>query len=351
MTNVCAFGLSQPSPTRNSRGSEDQPARSQRKIHVAQIWQFYSDARDLNMSMTRLAKVRAREEHGGNTPGSASSWQRKLLQMYDTRLELCFIGAQHLTLITDGSTHGCRDTLVTCVFDPMEQVAGWATCMAIWPSKFVSPGDYDLEMEVERLLARREGERLSSYKLIQALSKQLWLVTRKQLSMSDLKVPVDQLPAIERLEPGDVRTVENGWLHVTKEDGNVFDVDLLGMVQRSTTLGIIGDQGPNMQASMSFLYGHHFLVHGIYDPYHRLVNDCKLSADAAGMLDATCASRFLWGINYGPFGSGQFWEEKKAALAHFMSTTSAELFANQSHVFIYVWLKARRSKQVCLFMF
>ena len=271
--------------------------------------------------------------------------------MYDTRLELCFIGAQHLTLITDGSTHGCRDTLVTCVFDPMEQVAGWATCMAIWPSKFVSPGDYDLEMEVERLLARREGERLSSYKLIQALSKQLWLVTRKQLSMSDLKVPVDQLPAIERLEPGDVRTVENGWLHVTKEDGNVFDVDLLGMVQRSTTLGIIGDQGPNMQASMSFLYGHHFLVHGIYDPYHRLVNDCKLSADAAGMLDATCASRFLWGINYGPFGSGQFWEEKKAALAHFMSTTSAELFANQSHVFIYVWLKARRSKQVCLFMF
>ena len=314
MPNVCAFGLSQTSPTRNSRGSEDQPARSQRKIHVAQIWQFYCDAWNLNMSMTRLAKVRATEEHGGNTPGSAGSWQRKLLQMYDTRTELCFIGAQHLTLITDGSTHGCRDTLVTCVFDPMEQVAGWATCMAIWPSKFVSPGDYDLEIEVERLLARREGERLSSYKLIQALSKQLWLVTRKQLSVTDLKVPADQLPTFERLEPGDFRTVENGWLHVTKEDGRTLDVDLRGLVQQAPTLGIIGDQGPNMQASMSFLW----------------------SADAAGMLDATCASRFLWGINYGPFGSGQFWEEKKAALAHFMSTTSAELFAAIRVMFLFM---------------
>ena len=58
------------------------------------------------------------------------------------------------TAVTDSSVHSCRDTLVTAMFNPQDDVAAWATCQQIWPAKIVAPGDFDVEEDVERDLAR-----------------------------------------------------------------------------------------------------------------------------------------------------------------------------------------------------
>ncbi len=292
-------------------------------MHPAQIWKFYQDAKTSGVSMSKLAEVRRREEHWGCSPGVVQCWQRKILFLYEQRSQMAFVGSRHLTLVTDGSTHGCRETLVTAVYDPLHEIAAWCCCQDIYPSKVVGPMDYDLLEEVERLLARREGERLSSYKVMQALSKQLSLLSRKSLTLSSFALPEAQQRAVTPLEPGDLRHVENGVLTVRKANGQEETVDILETIRTCKTLCVLSDQGPSMTASMSFLaQSQHFLVHAVFDGFHRLVNDTKLAANAAGLSDARLAAQSLWSVNYGPFGSGAFFDEKVAALEYFYQVTT-----------------------------
>lgn len=273
--------------------------------------------------MSKLAQVRQGDQHGGNSSGSVHFWQRKLLNLYDSRAVLGFVQCNHWAAVTDGSVHSCKDTLLTALYNSQDNIACWATCQHIWPSKLVQPGEHDLAEEVERELARREGERISSYKVLQALSKQLWLISRKQLSLHDFKLPAEMETAVQPLCPGDQRRLGNdGVLHVVRKSGETCEVDLLGALQAARTLTVISDQGPVMLSAMSFIQNKLFLIHTSYDKYHRLIRDCKLAAEHSGVLQATLAAQHLWGINYGPFGSGSFWEEKKAALAHFFATES-----------------------------
>ena len=79
-----------------------------------------------------------------------------------------------------------------------------------------------------------------------------------------------------------------------------------------------------MTAAMSFLVqSQQFLVRAVFDGFHRLVNDAKLAGSAAGLVDARLAAQSLWSVNYGPYGSGVFFDEKVAALEYFFQVTTA----------------------------
>ena len=64
-----------------------------------------------------------------------------------------------------------------------------------------------------------------------------------------------------------------------KKSGESFEASIPAALQLAKTLTVISDQGPTMLSALSFLQGEKLLVHGSFDKYHRLIRDCKLSAD------------------------------------------------------------------------
>jgi len=75
------------------------------------------------------------------------------------------------------------------------------------------------------------------------------------------------------------------------------------------------DQGSDGMAACSFMKANHMMVTSDWDYYHRLANDLKL---------AQLACQYVWGVNYKPFSTGQFFSEKQEAMQYFLTVHSCE---------------------------
>ena len=106
------------------------------------------------------------------------------MSMYHKWCQLSFLQENRVVSATDASTHGCRDVLVSLFFSPMSNVAGCAVSQSVGVSKVLAPNEIPLCQEAEVRAAKREEERLSSYKLLKALSHQLLLQTQLLTLMS-----------------------------------------------------------------------------------------------------------------------------------------------------------------------
>ena len=86
------------------------------------------------------------------------------------------------------------------------------------------------------------------------------------------------------------------------------------------------DQGGIGSAGVFYAMGHLRLMVGTrWDKYHRGVNDVKLACQhtSGGLFRRVILlMTYLFNLNYGPFGKGAFFEDKKAMLAHFLQTQS-----------------------------
>ena len=73
----------------------------------------------------------------------------------------------------------------------------------IYPPTVVAANeDIDVSLDIERILARREQERLSSYKLLQALSHQTHLLSDGRLCLDSFRSPDDLTLPLCRLKSG-----------------------------------------------------------------------------------------------------------------------------------------------------
>jgi hypothetical protein len=106
-------------------------------------------------------------------PVSRVTRLHKYLPMYAARVALCCKNCLHFNLVTDASCHGCKDTLVSVSYSHENDCVAFAASQYVKSGKVVFPGEFSLATEVERIFARRERERLHSYKFIQAISNQL----------------------------------------------------------------------------------------------------------------------------------------------------------------------------------
>lgn len=315
----------------DGEGGENQPAKPAKRLHSHEVWELVVQAQEEHLSLHRLAKVKR-----GGSAGSAGAWQNKLLRMYHDRAESFFKFARHLVVITDGSTHGGRNTLVSIVHDPQLDVAAFATCQTIWALKHAIAGEYQVSEEVERLLARREAERLSSYKFIQALSKQIHLITGN-LDIECFHVPEVYFYAITPMKPGWRRSVVNGYLKIQFSDQSSELIDVVAAAERLPILTVVMDQGSVGTAAFAFLrqLGRGFCVHADFDKYHRLHRDMQLSQEhsqQACLMQTQMALQYWFGINYKPFNSGAFFWEKNAALQSFIAEVDVDTLPSYEHM-------------------
>ena len=184
------FGEERPEP-------ESQPSSTssrKRKMNLHEVWSFIEDARVAKVSMDKLAVVRKRDEHGGVRAKTVPYWSTKLLSMYRKQSQLCFFNISKLCVATDASRHDSKDFLVTTFYSCGQgsEVSAHATAHYVNTSKVIHPGQFELTAESERLAARREVERLSSLKFLQAISSQIEQISGKSLQLTSFE-PSDDL--------------------------------------------------------------------------------------------------------------------------------------------------------------
>lgn len=94
------------------------------------------------------------------------------------------------------------------------------------------------------------------------------------------------------------------------------------------------DQGPCGMAAASFLKSERMnvmMVHMSWDKIHRLINDMKHAGEhtsSSELLQSQAASTYVFSVNYKPFSSGSFFEEKKAAMEGFFGSVSLDPHLN-----------------------
>lgn len=306
---------------------DSQPLSSgHKKMNLAQVWKFLEEAREKNVSLHALAKIRVSDESGGVKPGGVHHWLSKWLWMYHDRVQLTFGSCLHLNLVTDSSCHGCKDTLVTVCFSSENGQVAFASSQHMNPCKVLYPGELDLDNEVSRICARREQERLHSYRFMQAISNQMKEISGGRLSLESLR-PANTL-CLKPLQPGDrVEELRDGRVKFFFKGSSDPEHGILqdfGQVHQLPLLSILMDQGPSGCASAAFLNHQGLLLHCQFDKIHRLVRDIKLASSAAKMSEGLAMSSFAWSANYKPFRSGNYFEEKKGILNAFLNSESVE---------------------------
>ena len=194
-------------------------------------------------------------------------------------------------------------------------------CQVMKSAKHLFPGELELESQVETLAARRELERLKSYRFLQAVSHQLHLLTGGNLDLTQL-MPSSEL-CLEPLNPGDSRELDG--------DGYTFfragQVDPIKqtLTDQVPVVSCLIDQGSTGCAATAWLQSKHSLFHASWDKIHRIVRDLKLAASHTGLDQVVLMSSFVFSVNYKPFGSGAWFEEKRNALEAFLQSESFEL--------------------------
>ncbi len=88
-----------------------------RKMSLTKVWKLVHQSRSCGVSFEKIAQLRQGDAHGGIRPGSVARWQKKLLSLYRKLSKLSFVGASRISVVTDASTHNCRDYLVSCFFE------------------------------------------------------------------------------------------------------------------------------------------------------------------------------------------------------------------------------------------
>ena len=124
------------------------------------------------------------------------------------------------------------------------------------------------------------------------------------------------------------RKVRDGEVRVLVNNVAVFATVVAGQVVSSLPempidvsqlvlplLVLVLDQGSTGASGVHFAMGFkHLMVSARWDTFHRGVNDLKLAAQhAVGGLfrRVILLSTYVFNINYGPFGKGAFFDEKK----------------------------------------
>ena len=289
-----------------------------------QIWNFIQDSRRTGVSLEKLADVRERDDHGGVKMKSVPFWSRKLLSIYQQQSRLSFLNVNKMCLCTDGSTHSCKDFLVTVAYHCSEGSEAGAYCTAqhINSAKILFPGQMELTEEIERLAARRQVDRLAALKFMQALSAQVAQLSANALSLSSFAPASALALQLRPLGPRDVR-VFNG------TNFQVSFADLEEPVQIQLTdesladipvLKVLMDQGKIGCAASAFCQSLGMLVKWDYDKVHRLCNDLKSMSFRLEQCVLACT--YMFSVNYKPFGSGLFYDEKRSALDAFLESHS-----------------------------
>ena len=266
---------------------------------------------------------------------------------------------RQINLIADGSTHSTSDCLVTVAW-ANEISAGVMAPMQVMKTGPVSPQDRFDDNLLLQISKRKKLERIAAFRQLQAISHQISILHKGRMDLSSFEIapslgqrPVKagnesrvtfrvgqndndicscrqwlkDNPDPEGRVPEDFPYVS--FLRTMSEDAEeitkvlpVLESDQWWLKIPILVLGL--DQGSIGLAGMAYAMCDN-MVHVKCDKIHRAIRDFKnsMSRCLKGLfLSAQLHSSYIFALNYKPFGSGGFHQQKKDMMEKFVSTTS-----------------------------
>ena len=330
----------------NEQGPKPRKGRTQ--IDLNFIWKLYNDSVEINgLSLSMLVRSRQNDAEGGACQNTSSHWLKKIMRMYSRRATLGFKDVRHLNMVCDASRHGVYECLVSVAYSRHNDIGCYPPTQSLRSSKFVSPGEIECDSTVERLLAEGSRLRMSAYRMFQALSHQIQLLTDHTLTLTSFLAPEEMKAALEPVPLDATRVVTGHFVRNVKKNGEEESAVSLLSLAKLPMLVIGMDQGTVGMACAAFLMETGAaMTHFYWDPYHRLVRDLKLATtncppDVKLQLQQgqLCGS-YMFSINYKPFKTAGFHDEKKSLLNTFMETETQDCVVHYIvEMFKILWLK------------
>ena len=193
------------------------------KVDLNQVWAMYNDSVEIHgVSFSMLLRTKQKDREAGCSESSARHWLQKIVAMYSKRAEFGMQDASHINLITDASRHSTVDSLVSVCYNTKNDIAVYAAPQRLRSSKFVRPGEIVCDSHLEKLLAQKKQDRLSGYRMCQAISNQLKHLTDGKLRLGSFVISEEESFALQPLSPGVLRLV-NGVIVRHPKKGSLED--------------------------------------------------------------------------------------------------------------------------------
>ena len=400
--NDSRFAVARNLPAIRRKSRSDRPVRVE--VDPETIWALMESAKFSSVSLRQALLLKKDDsmsspELAGASEAKAEYWSRKITGLYINRVQNVFKMVTQLSLVADASTHSGKEILVSCAYAPSEKLGCHAVIQHLNTGS-LKPSEVDVSL-LATIAKNRKLQRMSAFRQLQAIDKQLALLSNNRLgldgfSMKDVMLTLQEeqkegmaeeekkkkqkkhkqmegrfqsrASVVEGHGVNNPPESENSGGHIvvdptrqfifqlskkyaspsgivdvneirtwdTDLEGNSFEVVRNEMSNisvpillqekywwRSVPLLVLSlDQGPIGAAGMAFaLQGHR--IHVKFDKIHRCIRDYKLALGRAMggvFLKTQLHSSYIFGLNYKPFNTGLFHEQKKTMLEAFLES-------------------------------
>ena len=268
-----------------------------------------------------------RDEWLGLAHNPADGWWLRELDMYVRNAQDAMLGESQFSMAMDPSAYNGEETMVSQIYSAGRNVAVNAVIKIVPRGKHISVNEIPMTDRFAAVCIQRRQQRWAAYKEMRAVSAQISHLTRGRMSIDSFKLPGGFVA--RQLAAGQKRVVLNGIAMIANVVGGVassaepeMPISLAGSTL--PLLVIAMDQGGIGSAGVYFAINSlSLMISPRWDRYHRGVNDMKAATQHAlgGMFRRVILlTTFLFNINYGPFGKGAYFDEKKEMLKHFLAS-------------------------------
>ena len=274
------------------------------------------------MRMVRHHRKIAATSHQDLVPKTAqvvSAEEFLCTSLYALKMKQTYQDCFHYAVMWDPSSYDV-ETMVSLVFSGQ---AGPDGCTAYLPIQNMKPVvRSEVDPETQALSAINRLTRIQGYNELRALSHSL-----QAIGMPLEKFNFPQNLLWQPLESHEKRVKENGqfWVVDSLTGEKRPQIPATFNILSQPLLISMSDQGGINRAGLDYMvHKLHLALNIQFDPYHRGWNDIKLALKQSQGELFKCILSFslLYNVNYGPFGSKEWFSKKQQKLTDFMSMAS-----------------------------
>ena len=178
------FTIARNLPAVRRKSKSDGPVRVE--VDPETIWALIESANNSGISLRQALLLKKNDELSspelaGASESKAEYWMRKLTGLYMYRVQNVFKMITQLSLVADASTHSGKEILVSCAYSPGQSLGCHAVIQHLNTGS-LKPSEVDVSV-LARIAKNRKLQRMSAFRQLQAIDKQLALLSDNRLRL------------------------------------------------------------------------------------------------------------------------------------------------------------------------
>ena len=174
---------------RRKSGSDARPVPVE--VDPETIWALMESAKYSSVSLRQALLLKKGDsmsspELAGASEAKAKYWSMKLDSLYINRVQHVFKMVTQLSLVADASTHSGKEILVSCAYAPTEKLGCHAVIQRL-NTACLKPSEVDVSL-LATIAKNRKLQRMSAFRQLQAIDKQLALLSNYRLGLDGFSI-------------------------------------------------------------------------------------------------------------------------------------------------------------------